>query len=81
MQRTPRYKVREYYILLPAVTYKCVGSGCPTTVSSNPGLGGRLLVGRPILAGGSLMRSGLTRVGEPKIGEHAQRHYVASVRS
>jgi hypothetical protein len=38
-------------------------------------------VGRPILAGESLMRSGLTRVGEPKIGEHAQRHYVASVGS
>jgi hypothetical protein len=38
-------------------------------------------VGRRILAGGSLMRSGLTLVGEPKIGEHAQRHCVASVRS
>jgi hypothetical protein len=38
-------------------------------------------MGRPILAGGSLMCSGLSQVGEPKIGEHAQRHYVASVRS
>jgi hypothetical protein len=28
--------------------------------------------GRQILAGGSLLRSGQTQVGEPKIGEHAQ---------
>jgi hypothetical protein len=35
-------------------------------------------VGRPILARGSLMRSGLTRVSEPKIGEHAQRHCCLS---
>jgi hypothetical protein len=29
-------------------------------------------VGRQILAGGSLLRSGQTQVGEPKIGEHAK---------
>jgi hypothetical protein len=28
--------------------------------------------GRQILAGGSLLRSGQTQVGEPKIDEHAQ---------
>jgi hypothetical protein len=31
-----------------------------------------LQVGRQIFAGGSLLRSGQTQVGEPKIGEHAQ---------
>jgi hypothetical protein len=31
------------------------------------------------LAGGSLLRSGQMQVGEPKIGEHAQWHYFASV--
>jgi hypothetical protein len=31
-----------------------------------------LQVGRQILAGGSLLRSGQTPVGEPKIDEHAQ---------
>jgi hypothetical protein len=30
------------------------------------------LSGRQILAGGSLLRSGQTQVGEPKFGEHAQ---------
>jgi hypothetical protein len=29
-------------------------------------------VGRQILASGSLLRSGQTQVGVPKIGEHAQ---------
>jgi hypothetical protein len=28
--------------------------------------------GRQIVAGGSLLRSGQTQVGEPKISEHAQ---------
>jgi hypothetical protein len=32
-----------------------------------------------IVAGGFLLRSGQTQVGEPKIGEHAQWHYFASV--
>jgi hypothetical protein len=36
-------------------------------------------VGWQILAGGSLLRSGQMQVGEPKIGEHAQWHYFASV--
>jgi hypothetical protein len=31
------------------------------------------------LGGGSLLRSGQTQVGEPKIGEHAERHYFADV--
>jgi hypothetical protein len=31
------------------------------------------------LAGGSLLRSGQTHVGKPKIGERAQWHYFASV--
>jgi hypothetical protein len=34
---------------------------------------------RQILAGGSLLRSGQTQVGENKIGEHAQWFYFASV--
>jgi hypothetical protein len=29
-------------------------------------------VGRQILTGGSMLRSGQTQIGEPKIGEHAQ---------
>jgi hypothetical protein len=32
----------------------------------------QVYVRRQILAGGSLLRSGQTQVGEPKIGEHAQ---------
>jgi hypothetical protein len=40
-----------------------------------------LLVGRPFLAGCSMMRRGLTQGGEPTVGEHAQQHYVASVRN
>jgi hypothetical protein len=32
----------------------------------------KVQVARQILAGGSLLRSGQTQVGEPKIGEHAQ---------
>jgi hypothetical protein len=31
------------------------------------------------LAGGSLLRSGQTQVGEPKIEKHAQWHYFESV--
>jgi hypothetical protein len=32
----------------------------------------KIYVGRQTLAGGSLLRSGQTQVGEPKIVEHAQ---------
>jgi hypothetical protein len=39
----------------------------------------QIQVGRQILAGGSLLRSGQTQDGEPKIGEHAQWHYIDSV--
>jgi hypothetical protein len=40
---------------------------------------GCILSWRQILAGSSLLRSAQTQVGEPKIGEHAQWHYFASV--
>jgi hypothetical protein len=39
----------------------------------------KLQVGLQILAGGSLLRSDQTQVGEPEFGEHAQWYYFASV--
>jgi hypothetical protein len=39
----------------------------------------KVQVERQILAGESLLRSGQTQVGKPKVGEHAQYHYFASV--